>query len=544
MPGSSNTNHDLSHITMPNGMVFDTSKRLEETLQSILDVLVVRGGRPYFKQAFVLLVDSDSDKSVVAAAQGMPQGFRDAAGLRPEELDRYDLGVTSRVLRSGLSCHETDASRLHEGIMFFGVPIMMRGGVTGVLTAGREGGRPGEIASDLRFLGGMARVLGLCVTCDARCRQCEHSEAELQHELSRLRSRLAARADEHEERQTLNQIQGQSPVMREIRRQVEKVAPTKAAVLLQGEPGTGKTLVAEIIHALSGRSGHPFVKVDCTSIPHDLLEVELFGRDGSQDVELDGEPLIGARQGRLEEAHKGTLFLYEASLLPLPVQAKLLQVLQDKVVKRLGDNPAARSHPADVRIVTASSTDLAALARQEEFRPDLFYRLNVFLIQTPPLRERHEDIPRLLNHFLLNIRESCRRNLAFTPGALKMLTSYHWPGNVREMEELLEQLAVMAETSAIETGMLLPLLARDPDSAVELPPEEGESRVVGRGHTLQDMERNEVVAALRRNDWVQHKGAKDLGITQRQMGYRVRKYKLEGVIAEERAKLRSRKNKS
>jgi Nif-specific regulatory protein len=312
--------------------------------------------------------------------------------------------------------------------------------------------------------------------------------------------------------------------MADVQRQIEKVAPTRATVLLLGESGTGKTLIGRIIHDLSERKDFPFIKVNCASIPENLLESELFGYEKGAFTGADQ-----TKPGRFEEANKGTLFLDEIGELPLGLQAKLLRVLQDKEFERLGSN---KTRQADVRIIAATNKDLAALAEEGSFRPDLYYRLNVFPLNAPPLRERKEDIPSLIIHFLNKVSKEYARKLTFSTEALAVLKEYDWPGNVREMENLVERLVILAENERIDADLIRPYLTipvRDEAAHGE----DGEG-----APSLKSLEKSVIIDALCRSGGIQHKAARELGITPRQMGYRVKKFNLESLVAVQRVKSR------
>ena len=325
--------------------------------------------------------------------------------------------------------------------------------------------------------------------------------------------------------------------MLEVENQIEKVAPTKATVLLLGESGTGKTLIARIIHEISERAKFPFIKVNCASIPDNLLEAELFGyvRGAFTGAEV-------SKPGKFEAAHKGTIFLDEVGELPLGIQAKLLRVLQEREFERLGCNKTIK---VDVRIIAATNKNLEELVQKGDFRSDLYYRLNVFPIWVPPLRERKEDIPGLLNHFLQKVAREYGRRLSFTPEALELLRNYDWPGNVREMENLVERLAIMSEGGQVDVSLIRPYLSLQHTETIPSAPEPGpiiEAKTLSSGHTsLKELEKNQIIAALKRNNWIQYKAAKDLGLTQRQMGYRIKKFGLEELVARERARAKNKK---
>ncbi len=228
---------------------------------------------------------------------------------------------------------------------------------------------------------------------------------------------------------------GHSRAMRELHRLIEQVAPYDTSVLVLGESGTGKEMVARHLHELSGRAGHPFVPVNCGAIPGDLLESELFGHEKGAFTGA-----LSARIGRFEFAEGGTLFLDEIGDMSLQMQVKLLRVLQERSFERVGSN---RTQKCDVRIIAATHRDLEAAIVEGRFREDLYYRLNVFPIQMPPLRERLEDLPVLIEHLLHRQAQSAGRRVRLDKSALSCLTRNRWPGNVRELSNLLERLAIL-----------------------------------------------------------------------------------------------------
>jgi sigma-54 specific flagellar transcriptional regulator A len=228
---------------------------------------------------------------------------------------------------------------------------------------------------------------------------------------------------------------GQSPRIAAVRRLIEQVAPFNTNVLITGESGTGKEWAARYIHALSNRCDKPFVPVNCGAIPAELLESELFGHEKGAFTGA-----IAARIGRFEAAEGGTLFLDEIGDMSLPMQVKLLRVLQERIFERVGSN---RSHSCDVRIIAATHRDLEEAIRDGRFREDLFYRLNVFPIEMPPLRERKEDLAELAANILDRCRRLGQQPVRLTGGALRILRCYDWPGNIRELANLMERLCVL-----------------------------------------------------------------------------------------------------
>lgn len=248
--------------------------------------------------------------------------------------------------------------------------------------------------------------------------------------VSRIRSNEPGQSDGR-----FGQIIGNSPALEFVLAEVEQVAPTDSTVLVLGETGTGKELIARAIHNLSARCGRPFVKLNCSAIPFDLLESELFGHEKGAFTGA-----IAQKVGRFETAHTGTLFLDEIGDLPLALQPKLLRVLQEQEFERLG---GVRTHSINVRLIAATHRDLTDMVRRNEFRSDLYYRLNVFPVVLPPLRERREDIPQLVSHFIEIFARRIGKQIDHLPEeTMQALTSYSWPGNVRELQNLIERAVI------------------------------------------------------------------------------------------------------
>ena len=309
-----------------------------------------------------------------------------------------------------------------------------------------------------------------------------------------------------------------------------EVAITKATVLLLGESGTGKTLIGRIIHELSDRKTHPFIKVNCAAIPENLLEAELFGYEKGAFTGANS-----AKPGRFEDAHLGTIFLDEIGELPLTLQSKLLRVLQEREFERIGSN---KTRKVDVRIISATNRDLDHLVGQGLFREDLFYRLNVFPVHVPSVRERKEDIPRLLNHFQKEMEREYGRSLTLTTDALNLLLAYEWPGNVRELENLVERLVILTDDKPVEADLIRGFLTQEIHRPGAVRPIPEQPVQADQCQPLKETERKEVLAALKRNAWIQYKAARELNLTPRQMGYRVRKFNLEELIAKGRVEHR------
>jgi transcriptional regulator with GAF, ATPase, and Fis domain len=286
--------------------------------------------------------------------------------------------------------------------------------------------------------------------------------------------------DRQSDERRFEQIIGASPVLESVLQQVERVAPTQATVLIQGETGTGKELIARAIHNLSTRIGRAFVKVNCAAIPLDLLESELFGHEKGAFTGA-----IAQKIGRFETADRGTLFLDEVGDIPPALQPKLLRVLQEQEFERLGSTHTQR---VDVRLVAATNRDLTEMVRRSEFRVDLYYRLNVFPIMVPPLRDRREDIPALVTHYVERFsRRVGKRVQAVPPATMSAFVSYDWPGNVRELENLIERAVIMANDTVLPNPLRAP---------------GGPSVVAAPATTLRESERTLILNTLDAVGWV------------------------------------------
>jgi len=277
------------------------------------------------------------------------------------------------------------------------------------------------------------------------------------------------------------QIIGNSPLLESVLEQIERVAPTDSTVLIHGETGTGKELIARAIHNISSRCGRSFVKLNCAAIPLDLLESELFGHEKGAFTGA-----IAQKIGRFELADKGTLFLDEVGDIPPALQPKLLRVLQEQEFERLG---STRTHKVDVRLVAATNRDLGDMVKRREFRSDLYYRLNVFPVQLPPLRHRREDIPALVTHFVDRFSRRMGKEIEHIPAeTLTALSSYQWPGNIRELQNLIERAVILANAGVLPN----PLPTAGAEEIIPAPT----------GTTLKDSERTLILRTLEAVRWV------------------------------------------
>jgi formate hydrogenlyase transcriptional activator len=332
----------------------------------------------------------------------------------------------------------------------------------------------------------------------------------LRAELQKLKSESGQQKTYVEDEQccepAFEEIVGRSQALRRVLREVEVVAPTDSSVLIMGETGTGKELVAQAIHNLSGRRERPFIKVNCAAIPSGLLESELFGHEKGAFTGA-----IMRKPGRFELADKGTLFLDEVGDIPLELQAKLLRVLQEHEFERLG---STRTQQVDVRVVAATHRDLKQMVEEGTFRSDLYYRLHVFPLTVPPLRERRDDIPVLVRHFIDRYSKQMNRHIESIPArTMEALTDYAWPGNVRELQNFIERAVILSPAGSLRAPL------------EELKRQTSQCAPTNLS-TLEEMEREHVLRALKESNWVTGgpKGAAvRLGMKRTTLAYRIRK---------------------
>ncbi|MGA2574654.1 MAG: sigma 54-interacting transcriptional regulator [Bryobacteraceae bacterium] len=329
---------------------------------------------------------------------------------------------------------------------------------------------------DVELLTQIGNELAIAVENALAFRQIEELKDKLAEEKLYLEDEIRTEYD-------FEEIVGDSQALKRALRDVETVAPTDSTVLIQGESGTGKELIARAIHNLSARRQRTFVKVNCAAIPTGLIESELFGHEKGAFTGA-----ISQKIGRFELADKGTLFLDEIGDIPLELQPKLLRVLQEREFERLG---STRTVKVDIRLVTATNRDLSQMIASREFREDLFYRLNVFPIPLPPLRERREDIPLLVRYFTQKYARRMNRRIETIPSeAMETLTNWNWPGNVRELENLIERAVILTRGSVLQVPL------------AEVRTGGEAAAVTGAPTTLQEAEREHILRALRECNWV------------------------------------------
>ena len=446
--------------------------------------------------------------------------IEESYGLRPEEQAkgkyRMGEGITGKVIDTGQPAIipkiseeplflDRTGSRRHldkRDLAFICVPIKIGTEVLGAISADRAF-KDDSLEEDARLLTIIASTISQAV----RLRQSAQEEVEkIREENRRLQDQLKVRY-----RPT--SIVGNSNVMQNVYALIEKVSTTNATVLILGESGVGKERVAHAIHYGSSRADKPFVRINCAALPESLIESELFGHEKGAFTGA-----VSARKGRFEAAEKGTIFLDEIGDLPLTVQTKLLRVLQEKEFERVGGNATIK---VDVRIITATNRNLEALMQEGKLREDLYYRLNIFPIVVPPLRERKTDIMLLADHFIQKYsKEHGKQIKSVSTAATDMLMNYHWPGNVRELENCIERALILSTDGVIHSYHLPPNLQGS-----------GGDDAHRGGRTFNDIVANVgreiIVEELKRSRGNMAKAARALGITERIMGLRVAKYGLD-----------------
>lgn len=443
-----------------------------------------------------------------------------AVGLSDEERERGRYaegeGITGRVVETGRPIIVPDVSQeplfldrtgTHRGeggapLAFICVPIVIEQSVVGTVSAACFHNPERDLEADRDVLSIIAAIIAQAV----RLHQAQHEErVMLEDENRRLHNQLRKRFRP-------SNIIGNAKTMRYVFALMEKVVTTNATVLLLGESGVGKGLVAHAIHYNSARSQGPFITFNCAALPADLVEAELFGHEKGAFTGAQS-----ARVGKFEAAKGGTIFLDEIGEMSLSIQAKFLRILQDKEFERLGGNVTLKT---DVRIIAATNKHLEDLIKESRFREDLYYRLNVFPITVPPLRERKTDIPLLVDYF---VEEFCKENgkhvLRVSTPAIDMLMSYHWPGNVRELENAIERAVILSDDGVIHAYHLPPTLQTASSSHTHV---KGSLQKI-----LANVEYEIIVEALKESKGNVREAARELGLTERILGLRLKKYDID-----------------
>lgn len=499
--------------------LIDSAVHLDTVLSAILKVLhdTLR-----MERATLALLDEGGQRLSICASYGLT--------VEEEQRGVYNLdeGICGKVFSTAspfivpdvsnepLFLNRTGSRPMYSKtkISFIGVPVLLGEQPVGVLSVDRLFGMEVSFEEDVRFLTVLATLIAQFLSLN---RAISRDRQQLVQENLSLKAQLHDRHHKH-------YIIGHCKAMQEVFWSIERVAPSQATVLLLGDSGTGKEMVAQAIHESSPRRNNPFVKINCAALPESLLESELFGHEKGAFTGAGG-----TRIGRFEMADKGSLFLDEIGEMPLLLQSKLLRVLQEQQFERLGSN---RTIKVDVRIIAATNVSLQQAVAAGSFRNDLYYRLNVVPIILPSLRERKDDIPVLVDHFLKLSNERNKKKLRMSRDFLEAMTGYDWPGNVRELQNLVERLVILSAGDLLRLEDLpdyffapKPMLVQPTVQTASVPaaqpPEAPQRR-----KSLEDIEREQVEAALLRHGWVQARAARELGLTQRQIGYKIQKFKL------------------
>ena len=426
---------------------------------------------PETRQYRVQVLDFTKNTSFIEEGQADPQ-CKGPSGVAITT--RKPAVFTAQELKNMATESKVCERLLDEGVKSLcSIPLLAHDRVLGALNVGRRR-EDAFVQDDIDLLSQVAQQVAIAV-----------ENALAYRKITELKDKLAKEKlyleEEIRTEQNFEEIIGESSRLKQVLKQVEIVAPTDSTVLIQGETGTGKELIARAIHNLSGRRERTFVKMNCAAIPTGLLESELFGHEKGAFTGA-----IASKVGRFELAHQGTLFLDEIGDIPLELQSKLLRVLQEQEFERLGSTKTIR---VDIRLVAATNHDLAAMVADKQFRNDLYYRLNVFPIVSPPLRGRQEDIPQLVRYFAQKFARRMNKHIETIPtGTMTALSRYHWPGNVRELENLIERAVILSQGT--ELHVPLPELKA---TAIE-----GTSFVT----TLEAAEREHIVRALQAAKWV------------------------------------------
>ena len=497
---------------------------LREMLHLMSELLGLNRGRIVLRDARE--GDDPSPVARIAHAYGLTAEEAARGVYRPGE------GITGRVLATGMPAivQDVDAEpgflfrsvprdRLPpQTVAFVALPVVVDGRTQGVLACHRIRSRQRHLNDDLA-------VLGLLATLTGQLLQLQRLVDEQTRVLQERNQELARALEVNTARYGLI---GRSPPLLQALGELERVSLSQATVLLLGESGTGKELFARAVHLASGRHAQPFIKVNCAAIPETLFESELFGHEKGAFTGA-----VGSRAGWFEQAEGGTLFLDEIGELPLALQSKLLRTLQEGTLVRLGGRREVR---VNVRLVAATHRDLAQDVQTGRFRPDLFYRINVVPIRLPSLRERREDIRALALHFISRANQAHQRNVHLTPGALERLDAHDWPGNIRELGNLIERVVLLADRTPVDEAALRRFMPGGPTpsapsslsvtAAAPTPPDPnrtGSAPLVRDYQSAGSHGAEQLAAALAQHGGNQSRAAQSLGLTLRQFAYRLKK---------------------
>lgn len=500
--------------------VLSRSLDFHHSLREVLRALEITG---HLGRGMISLVDPDVGDLLVYAVHGLDDDEFQSVRYQPGEgligaiLEERQTVALSRL---GNETRFLDRLGLYDReLPFIAVPIKVGGTLQGVLAVQPDQPDDGLLQERVNFVEMVANLIGQSVRFLLDAGPDHKAPAQ-----ARDAPRRSVRP-----RPGFANLVGQSVPMLRILDQIRMVAKWPTTVLIRGETGTGKELVANAIHDNSPRARGPYVRLNCASLPENLLETELFGHEKGAFTGA-----VNSRKGRFEIADGGTLFLDEIGEISPAFQAKLLRVLQEGELERVGGD---RTLKLDVRLIAATHRDLETAVDAGDFREDLYYRLNVMPIFIPPLRERLDDLPRIAKHLLDRLGGIQRRPLRLTAGAQRRLAQHHWPGNVRELENCLERAAVMSDSGEIDADLIRIDKPRERGSRRSMMPPTASAPAAPKVGARDDgdridasgeqSERERVIAALEQAGWVQARAARLLGMTPRQIAYRVQILNIE-----------------
>lgn len=497
MDAEGSLKHTLMETLYKVSVILSRSLDVKQAPQEVLRVLEDSAG---LTRGMLSVLDPDTGDLVVNAVQGIePQEFEPIRYQSGEGVLGLLLEEGKTVALPSIASHPRFLNRLgiyERRLPFIAAPIHVGGALQGVLALQPNRLDDGLLAVRARFVEMVANLIGQSVKLSLDVAEEKKVIAE---ERDTLRRTVRVQHG-------FDNIVGHSSGMRRIFEQIRLVAKWNTTVLIRGETGTGKELIANAIHYNSPRARGPYVRLNCASLPENLLESELFGHEKGAFTGA-----VNARKGRFEMADGGSIFLDEIGEISPAFQAKLLRVLQEGELERVG---GGRTIKVDVRVIAATHRNLEDAVDEGKFREDLYFRLNVMPIHIPALRERLEDVPEIACHLVTRISQRQGRPLELSDAALTRLTQYTWPGNVREMENCLERAAVMSESGRIEVELIRIDRQRDSAPAASTGP-----RIDFDDPTID--ERSKVIAALEQAGWVQAKAARILNMTPRQIAYRI-----------------------
>ncbi|WP_022853488.1 sigma-54 interaction domain-containing protein [Thermodesulfatator atlanticus] len=496
--------------------LYEIAKTLSSSLnmrEALEEVLAILAKKLDMRRGTITIFNPRTQEIQIEVAHGL------TADARKRGRYRLGEGITGQVVATGqpivvpaiaedprfLNRTRSRKKGEKEKISFICVPIKSGAKILGTLSVDRIFSEEISLEEDVRFL---TIISGLIAQSVANIQAIQEEKEKLLEENLKLKQELKGKY-------RLENFIGLSSRMQEVLQMIERVAPSSATVLLRGESGTGKSLIAKIIHFNSPRASGPFITVACTALPANLIESELFGYERGAFTGA-----LGRKKGLFEEANGGTIFLDEIGDLPLPLQAKLLHVIQEKEFYRVGGTKPIK---VDVRIITATNRNLEELVEQGLFREDLYYRLNVFPIYLPPLRERATDIIPLAEFFLEKYSKEYGKNIKrLSSPAIDLLVQYHWPGNVRELENVIERAVLVCDEEVIRSYHLPQSLQTAESSSTKT--------TKSLAQAVKEVEVELIVEALKEARGNQSKAARILDTSLRILNYKIKKYGIDPKV--------------